>query len=70
MPGAEDKLVFDRYYLRRHLVQAIDKVLKQEHRELKREDLGVLAGTKYFWPYSQENLSPKERIFFTCLKKR
>jgi transposase len=70
VPGAEDKLVFDRYHLMRHLVQAVDKVRKQEHRELKREDLGLLAGTKYLWLYSQENLSPKERIFFTCLKKR
>jgi len=55
VPWTEDKLVFDRYHFMRHLVQAIDKARKQEHRELKREGLGVLAGTKYLWLYSQEN---------------
>jgi len=70
VPGAEEKLVFDRYHLMRHLVEAVDKVRKQEHRELKREGLGVLAGTKYLWLYSQENLPPEKRSFFTCLKKK
>jgi transposase len=70
VPGAEDKLVFDRYHLMRHLVQAVDKVRKQEHRELKREGLGVLAGTKYLWLYSQENLPPEKRSLFSWLKKK
>jgi transposase len=70
VPGAEDKLVFDRYHLMRHLVQAVDKVRKQEHRELKREGLGVLAGTKYLWLYSQENLPSEKRSLFSWLKKK
>ncbi|MCL6579725.1 MAG: ISL3 family transposase [Candidatus Bathyarchaeota archaeon] len=70
VPGAEDKLVFDRYHLMRHLVEAVDRVRKQEHRELKKEGLEVLAGTKYLWLYSQENLPPEKRSFFTWLKKK
>jgi len=70
VPGAEDKLVFDRYHLMRHLVQAVDNVHKQEHRELKREGLGVLAVTKYLWLYSQENLPPEKRSLFYWLKKK
>jgi len=53
-----------------HLVQAVDMVRKQEHRELKREGLGVLAGTKYLWLYSQENLPPEKRSLFSWLKKK
>jgi transposase len=70
VPGAEDKLVFDRYHLMRHLVQAGDKVRKQEHRELKKEGLELLAGTKYLWLYSQENLPAEKRIFLSWLKKK
>jgi transposase len=70
VPGAEDKLVFDRYHLMKHLVQAGDKVRKQEHRELKKEGLELLTGTKYLWLYSQENLPPEKRIFLSWLKKK
>jgi transposase len=70
VPGAEDKLIFDRYHLMGHLVQAVDKVRKQEHRELKREGLGVLAGTEYLWLYSQGNLPPEKRSLFSWLKKK
>jgi len=40
--------------------EAVDKVRKQEHKELMEQDQQCLKGTKYLWLYSQENM-PKQR---------
>lgn len=70
VPGAEEKVVFDRYHLMTHLVKAVDEVRKREHRELKREGLEVLSGTKYLWLYSWENLPEEKQRYFSWLRRR
>jgi transposase len=70
VPEAEKKLVFDRYHLMTHIIRAVDRVRKEEHRELKREGREVLTGTKYLWLYSRENLPAKKREIFSALRRK
>src|SRR6266550_2287253 len=49
VPRAADKIVFDRFHLMRHVLEAVDKVRKHEHRALLKEGDASLAKTKYLW---------------------
>lgn len=53
IPGAEDKIVFDKFHIMRQMTDAVDKVRKQEHQELMKDDRDVLKGTKYLWLWSK-----------------
>jgi len=52
IPKAEKKIVFDRFYVMRHVLEAVDKVRKSEHRQLSEHGQEVLKGTKYLWLWS------------------
>ncbi|MGC8724926.1 MAG: ISL3 family transposase, partial [Acidobacteriota bacterium] len=54
-------VVFDKFHLVRHLLEAVDTVRKMEARALKAEEPGLLKGTKYLWLKNPWNLSPKQR---------
>ncbi|GFP30684.1 ISL3 family transposase [Candidatus Hakubella thermalkaliphila] len=56
VPGAEDKIVFDRFHILSHMAEAVDTVRKQEHQLLKKQGDETLKGTKYLWLYGQENI--------------
>jgi transposase len=49
LPGANAKIVFDKFHIAQHANQAVDQVRRQEHRALKAEGHDWLAGTKYDW---------------------
>ena len=49
VPGADDKLVFDRFHLMRHVLDAVDKVRKQEHKALLQAGDTTLTKSKYLW---------------------
>jgi transposase len=70
VPQSEEKLVFDRYHLMTHMIKAVDTVRKGEHRELREEGRDVLAGTKYLWLYSRENLPATRQEEFSVLRKK
>jgi len=61
IPGAQEKIVFDRFHLMKHLTKAVDGVRKDEHRALKKEGESPLKGTKYLWLYNWENL-PEQKL--------
>jgi len=46
---AEEKMVFDKFHVAKHLSEAVDKVRRTEHRELHAEGDERLKGTKYDW---------------------
>jgi transposase len=56
LPGAEEKIVFDKFHIAQHLNNAIDEVRKAEHRELMAEGKDWLKGTKYLWLRNPEKL--------------
>jgi transposase len=41
--------VFDRFHIAKHLNESVDKVRREEHRQLSAAGLPLLAGSKYFW---------------------
>lgn len=49
LPGAGEKIVFDKFHIARHLGEAVDKVRREENRELRRQGDDSLVGTKYDW---------------------
>ena len=46
VPGADSKMVFDRFHIMRHVVDAVDKVRKQEHKALVQAGDTTLAKSK------------------------
>jgi len=64
IPLAEQKIVHDRFHVMKLVNEAVDKVRKQEHRELSLEGDKRLAKTKYVWLKSEENLTDKQQEMF------
>ena len=69
VPDAGGKIVFDRFHIMNHMVKAVDKVRRQEHRRLSAAGDDTLKGTKYLWLYSEENLPDKHRPTLETLKE-
>jgi len=68
LTDAEDKIVFDRYHLMGYLTQAVDTVRKAENRALAAAGDRSLAGSKYLWLYSAENLPARHTDRFMALR--
>ena len=64
----DDKIVFDRYHLMGYLTGAVDTVRKQENRALVAAGDKSLAGSKYLWLYSAENLPDRHADRFATLQ--
>ena len=62
VPGADEKIVFDRYHIMAHLNQAVDRIRRKEHKELRERGTLLLKGTRFLWLWSEENI-PTERLF-------
>jgi len=62
-------LVFDRFHLMRHLLEAVDDVRKQEARELKKTNPDLLKGAKYVFLKNPENLTDRQRERMRHLEK-
>ena len=68
VPNAEDKMIYDRFHVMQEVGEAVDKVRKSEHREMLIDGDKRLAGTKYLWLRSSENVPRKFRRAFAVLK--
>lgn len=49
VPEAQRKIVFDKFHVVQHLVEAVDLVRRKEHAELRKQGDDRLTGTKYRW---------------------
>lgn len=54
-------LVFDKFHLIRHLLDAVDKVRREEVRALKVTHPGLLEGSRYIWLKNPWNLTGRQR---------
>ena len=54
-------LVFDKFHLVRHLLEAVDKVRRMEAKAMKVKESEVLKGTRYLWLKNPWNLTPKQK---------
>jgi len=68
LSDADDKIVFDRYHLMSYLTKAVDTVRKQENRALLASGDKSMAGSKYLWLYSAENLPERHHNRFAVLR--
>lgn len=68
VPDADGKMVFDRFHIMRHVVDAVDKVRKQEYKALMQEGDATLAKSKYLWLTNPSNMTDKARERFDQLK--
>lgn len=57
VPGARDKIAYDKFHIAQHLSQAVDKVRRQENRALLDTGDEQLKGTKYLWLRHPDRLS-------------
>jgi len=62
-------LVFDKFHIVRHLMDAVDQVRKDEARELKAQDPDLLKKTRYIWLKNPWNLSDNQRLRLSELEK-
>lgn len=69
VPGAAEKIVFDRFHIMQHVGKAVDAVRKQEHRALSAQGDDTLAKSKYLWLYAEENLPDKDKPRFEELRQ-
>ena len=70
VPGAEKKIVFDRFHVMKYILKAVDDVRKSEHRELSENGEQVLKGTRYLWLWSEENIPQWRRGEFDELRAK
>jgi transposase len=68
IPGAEQKMVFDRFHIMRHVIDAVDKVRKKENKALMSQGDSSLIRSKYLWLYSAENVPERSREHFNAIK--
>ena len=57
IPGASEKIAFDKFHVAGHLGDAVDKVRRAEHKELMSWGDDTLKGTRYDWLKHPQNVS-------------
>jgi len=58
VPAAWDKIVFDKFHISKHLNDAVDKVRRQEHKQLQADGDSILKGTRYSWLKGTAKFTP------------
>ncbi len=66
-PNAE--IVHDKFHVSKYLNEAVDKVRRQEHRELKSEGDDRLTGLRQMLLYNEENLDEDQQVDLQILQK-
>lgn len=61
VPDADRKIVFDKFHVMRHVLEAVDQVRRREHRALKQRGDARLTHTKFLWLKNPANLSAAMR---------
>ena len=69
LPMADEKIVFDKFHIMKHLGDAVDKVRRQEHRELRANGDQRLAKTRYLWLTHPERLEGEARARIESLRR-
>lgn len=68
VPDADDKMVFDRFHIMRHIIEAVDRVRKQEHKVLMDKGDTTLVKSKYLWLTNPSNMTEQARARFKELQ--
>ena len=68
LPHADEKIVFDKFHILKHLGLAVDLVRRKEHRELRTRGDGRLTKTRYLWLTHPERLEGEARARIDLLR--
>ena len=68
VPGARDKIAFDRFHVMRKKNEAVDKVRRRVYKSLVKEGVNDLKGTKYDWLTTYANMPEGQRRRFRQLR--
>jgi transposase len=68
LPGADGKIVFDKFHIAKHLGEAVDRVRRRENKTLRAAGDDRLAGTRYDWLRHPAAMEPKDRKEFAVLR--
>jgi transposase len=69
IPGAAEKICFDKFHVAQHLGEAVDRVRRAEQRELRAAGDTRLTGTKYLWLTHPAHLSETRWAAFGALRR-
>lgn len=68
LPQAEDKIVYDKFHVAKHLGEAVDRVRRAENKTLRAEGDERLVGSKYRWLRNPENFTQEQWREFRTLR--
>ena len=68
VPGAGEKIAFDKFHVAAHLGKAVDDVRRREHRELDAQGESPLKGTKFLWLRNPLKMSRERTREFAPLR--
>ena len=66
VPDAD--IVHDKFHVSKYLGEAVDKVRRQEHKQLMAQGDKTLKGTRQLWLYNPQNFSAEQAEEFCTLK--
>ncbi|MFN2411355.1 MAG: ISL3 family transposase, partial [Halomonas sp.] len=69
IPGADQKIAFDRFHVAQYLGKGVDQVRRDEHRQLIKAGDQQLKGTKYQWLRNRSNMSWHQQRAFSSLRQ-
>ena len=69
VPEADEKIVFDKFHIAKHLGEAVDQVRRREHKTLQAVGDDRLKGTRYDWLRNPTTLEQSDRREFAELRK-
>lgn len=72
VPDGDLKIVFDKFHVMRHVIEAMDQVRRREQRDLRKHGDRRLTGTKFLWLKSnvgRRDFSAESRRQFRALRQ-
>jgi transposase len=65
----QQKIVYDKFHIAKHLGEAVDKVRRKENQTLRAAGDDRLRGTRYDWLRNPAAMEPADRRAFTALRE-
>jgi len=69
VPGAAEKIVYDKYHVAKHLGEAVDQVRRKENKALRSQGDERLVGSKYQWLKNPDNFTRQHWRDFQTLRE-
>jgi len=68
VPGADQKIAFDRFHVARHLLDGVDRVRREENSRLCEQGDRRLVGSRYYWLQNPLHMSDQRLADFQAIR--